>query len=132
MMLEPNPRSVKVVLVGALALISSPDAWCQKVASQTASGGKTHSTSNTAAKWCAVGAIWKSVEDNFPEKGEEAAEAGNWALRFLEKAMTGKVTMDPKKFWLNESVTEVLEYNDSHPHGQVVTAFEKAIAKITI
>ena len=132
MMIEPNPRSVKVVLVGALALISSPEAWCQEVSAQTASGGKTHTTSNTAAKWCAVGAVWKSVEDNFPEKGVEAQEAGNWALRFLEKTMTGKITMDKKKFWSNESVSNVLEYNDSHTHAQVVGSFEKAIAKITV
>jgi len=129
-MIEPQPRQVKTVLIGAKALISTPEAWIQKTSALDAKGKKTPCTSNNAVCWCALGAIWRAVEDAFPEKGEHAVAAGQWALKFLEKVITGNITMDGKKFWVSESADVLLKYNDSHSHDDVMGTFDKAIAKL--
>lgn len=106
-----NTTAEKVVslLTKARALIALPENWTQGVRSRSKHGNWCPSTSESAAQWCAIGAMDRIVDLEF--SGDKLLRAD----AYYALVDAAGVAFFPK-------------FNDTSTHKQVLAAFDKAIA----
>lgn len=91
----------KQILIEAKKLIDTPERWLTGVFARTAGGKSVNPLSPDACRFCSIGAVWRIIgyRDGLHEIG-------------LFSAMGG----------------DVYHFNDTHTHGEVMAAFDRAIA----
>lgn len=104
---QPNDAaapSVREVLTKARELIADEKRWTRDCSARNAAGNYVSVFDDSAACWCASGAIWKA----------SAAQ-----VNLCETAMA---------CLRHECRMGVAGFNDRHTHAEVLAAFDRAIA----
>jgi hypothetical protein len=102
----------KQVLINARALIADPAHWTRSVLACTAAGDNIAWYDPSAAKWCAVGAIYRATYDLVGDP-REATRIGK------------KVARSISPIWCCRSLMSI---NDLRGHKAVLAVFDKALA----
>lgn len=99
------------ILVAARDIISDPKHWTQGYYALDMYGAHREAQSKDAVCFCSLGAVAKAAGRNtgvaHPNKGVE--------LSYLIDAIN------------REDVGDIVHFNDSHDHAEVLAAFDKAI-----
>lgn len=105
-------------LIGAKALIDSPEKWIQNDLARTADGLKCCATQKEAACFCSMGA-WVNY------LGEQATDgAREGAIAHALYAAAQRVSGDADD--------NIVRYNDSHSHAEVMAVWDDAIAAANV
>lgn len=99
-------RPVLDILIGALALIPSPETWCQGTYRQLGYRGRV-------LRRCVIGACIDSGAAIWPGSVGRGAQIDRRVLDALNPFMQHNPA----------------GYNDTHTHAQVITALKRAIAR---
>ncbi len=91
------------ILIAARAKIADPKHWIQKVMARLSDGTATSAFDPCATCWCSAGVIGSLTA------GDSSTQYQ--AIRLLSHAMGDNL----------------VEFNDSHTHAEVLAAFDKAI-----
>ena len=102
----------KQVLINARALIADPAHWTRSVLACTAAGDNIAWYDPSAAKWCAVGAIYRSAYELVGSK-QEGARIGK------------EVAKGIAPIWFGRSL---MAMNDTRGHAAILARFDKALA----
>ena len=102
----------KQVLIKARALIADPDHWTMNVLARNAAGYSAHWCDPSAAKWCAVGAIYRGAYELVGSK-QEATRIGK------------EVAKGIAPIWLGRSL---MNYELCRGHAAVLARFDRALA----
>lgn len=100
------------VLINARALIVDPTHWTTGMLARTADGDPVDWHDHSAARWCAMGAIYRAAYDLIGDLKESIPVANEAAKRVC-----------PAR-WFRGGLTAV---NDTRGHAVVLTAFDKAL-----
>jgi hypothetical protein len=96
--------TVKEVLIAARKLIEDPKNWTQGVCARSKRGREVDYYSPLACKWCSVGALAKSSDNN-------------------------GVLFNKAKEALKLRMGNIGDFNDNKPHAEILKVFDKAIKK---
>jgi hypothetical protein len=102
----------KQVLINARALIADPARWTQRMYASTASGQKVAWYDPSAAKWCAVGALYRAAYDLLGD-AKEATRIGNAAAKCIRPRCRFRGGLPAM--------------NDTQGHAAVLAAFDEAL-----
>jgi hypothetical protein len=102
----------KQVLINARALIADPAHWTRSVLACTAAGNAVAWPDPSAAKWCAMGAIYRAAYDLVGDQ-KQAVRIGNDLANSIRPGR-----------WLRGGLPLI---NDVRGHTVVLAVFDKAL-----
>ena len=102
----------KQVLINARALIADPNHWTRSFFACTEAGQPVSWYASSAAKWCAMGAIYRGAYELVGDR-DEAARIGT------------KVAKSISPLWL---CSGLMMMNDARGHAAILARFDKALA----
>ena len=102
----------KQVLIKARALIADRNHWTRSFFACTEAGQPVAWYASSAAKWCAMGAIYRAAYDLAGDR-DEAARIGT------------KVAKSISPLWL---CSGLMMMNDARGHAAILASFDKALA----
>lgn len=100
------------ILVQARELISDPSRHTTGVLAKDVNGKFVHPWLDEAVCWCAVGAVQKVMEQDF----SKSLQKYDRVLNYLYPQMGHNIG----------------DFNDTHPHSEVIEAFDKVIFRTFI
>ena len=111
--------TTETILRQARELISDPARWTQNAAARSAHGHPVPVVSPHAIKWCAIGAIARTIDEL----------KQSWAAPNVGAAwLTMKAVTNPDQSRLNNcSNAEIATFNDAASHEDVMLVFKHAI-----
>jgi hypothetical protein len=101
------------VLRAARELISDPARWAQDYWAETVKGFRTEPTDASAVRWCAAGAVNK-VTGGPNQAAIEILESVLWDAGYRPPCIA----------------TLLFDFNDHRTHAEVLTLFDRAIARL--
>ena len=113
-----DPLEVRALLVASRSAIASPERWLQGYAAVNRYGIETDPRSDTACRWCALGAILRHdpslTGDELGPLGQEAVDVLNGSAVCVSPVLAG--ASEP-----------LVELNDDATHAEVLRVFDLAV-----